>query len=214
MSTRLHIQPIVEGHGEVQAVPVLLRRLIDQASAYEIEVGRPIRQKQSQLLREESLRTAVRLARMQRDCGAILILFEQEDDCPKELGPRLCQWAQSEARDVPCTVVLAHREYESWFLASMESLRGKRGIRNNAMSHPTPETVRDAKGAVGERMESDYRYSETTDQPALSALFDMKATYIRSRSFRHLVKVFGDVLERMRGIPLDNWPPRAWIAEQ
>lgn len=30
------IQPIVEGHGEVNAVPVLLRRLVDEAQTWEI----------------------------------------------------------------------------------------------------------------------------------------------------------------------------------
>ncbi|MCY3681537.1 MAG: hypothetical protein OXH16_09065 [Gemmatimonadetes bacterium] len=37
------IQPIVEGHGEVVAAPVLLRRLIAEAKAWEIDIGRPIR---------------------------------------------------------------------------------------------------------------------------------------------------------------------------
>ena len=36
----MNIQPIVEGHGEVAAVPVLLRRLRDAAEAYGIDVGR------------------------------------------------------------------------------------------------------------------------------------------------------------------------------
>ena len=37
------IQPIVEGHGEVEAVPILLRRLRDLARAYPLEVNAPIR---------------------------------------------------------------------------------------------------------------------------------------------------------------------------
>ena len=37
------IQPIVEGHGEVEAVPVLLRRLRDLAQTYPLEVNAPRR---------------------------------------------------------------------------------------------------------------------------------------------------------------------------
>ena len=33
----MRIQPIVEGYGEVAAVPVLLRRLRDEAEAFQIE---------------------------------------------------------------------------------------------------------------------------------------------------------------------------------
>ena len=45
-----NIQPIVEGHGEVEAVPVLLRRLTAEAKSWEITVGRPIRRYRSQLV--------------------------------------------------------------------------------------------------------------------------------------------------------------------
>jgi hypothetical protein len=43
----MRIQPIVEGFGEVEAVPVLLRRLRDEAAAFAIDVNSPIRKKWS-----------------------------------------------------------------------------------------------------------------------------------------------------------------------
>jgi len=46
------IQPIVEGFGEVDAVPVLLRRLRDEAGVYEWDVNPPIRKERSQLVQE------------------------------------------------------------------------------------------------------------------------------------------------------------------
>lgn len=39
------IQPIVEGFGEVNAVPILLRRLMQEGQIYGFDVGRPIRRK-------------------------------------------------------------------------------------------------------------------------------------------------------------------------
>ena len=203
------IRPIVEGHGEVRAVPQLLRRLCTEAEAYEIQIGKPIRQKRPQLLREDSLRRAVRLAMLQPDCSAILILFDSDDDCPKELAPTLEGWAKAEAGAVPCAVVMAHREYEAWFLASIESLRGKRGIAADAEPHARPETPRDAKGQLGRRMAPGQNYSPAIDQTALTAQFDMAVAHQRCRSFRRMAKAFGALAIGV-GVSLDKWPPASW----
>jgi hypothetical protein len=207
----MNIQPIVEGHGEIQAVPVLLRRLITEAGAYHIEVNSPIRARQSDLLNEERLRSRVALAKRQARCGAVLVLFEHEDGCPRELGPRLLSWARAEAVPLPCAVALAHREYEAWFLAAVESLRGKRGIRNDAVSPLAPEAVRDAKGALEGLMTAGRRYHPTVDQAAFSGVFSMRDAYARSRSFRHLIKSFGNLVTAM-GESAAVWPPNDWLA--
>ena len=83
------IQPIVEGYGEVAAFPVLLRRLVEEAQAWNVSIGRPIRRPRSQLVQKTGVEQAVRLALKEQDCGAILILFDGDDDCPAELGPNL-----------------------------------------------------------------------------------------------------------------------------
>lgn len=205
----MRIQPIVEGYGEVDAVPFLLRRLRDAGGAYGFEVNSPIRRHRSDFVREESMRNAVRLALVQKECRAILILFDGDDDCPKELAPTVEAWAQDEAGSVPCAVVVAHREYEAWFIASIESLRGRRGILGDAVSHPDPEVPRDAKGKLEERMEAGLSYSETLDQVALTVLFDMASAYRACRSFRRMVKAFGLLVTGI-GIELTAWPPAAW----
>ena len=85
----MKIQPVVEGHGEVEAVPILLRRLIAEAQAWRIQAGKSIRRTRHQLVHEPELERSVHIALEQPDCGAILILFDGDDDCPAELGPRL-----------------------------------------------------------------------------------------------------------------------------
>ena len=154
-------------------------------------VGRPIRKPRNQLVRETELKKAVRLALLQPDCSAVLILFDGNSDCPAELGPAAQEWAAAEAGGVPCEVVIANREYEAWFLAAVESLRGQRRIRSDAQPHPNPEQPRDAKGHLEGRMESGATYLETTDQPALSASFSFTDAYRHSRSFRKLAYAFG-----------------------
>ena len=203
------IHPIVEGYGDVDAVPVLLRRLVDEAQTWDVGVGRSIRRKRSQLVQKTELQKAVRLALLQPDCSAILILFDADDDCPADLAPTIHRWADAVAGGVPCEVVLAKREYEAWFLGSIESLRGLRGIRSDAAAHSEPETPRNAKGQLEERMHAESSYFERDNQPALSAQFAFPDAHRRCRSFRKLVGAFG-TLARAMGAEIVRWPPTEW----
>lgn len=205
----MKVYPIVEGHGEVEAAPVLLRRLLAEARCQHIEVGRPIRRTQSQLRSKEGIQAGVRLALLQPECAAVVILFDGEDDCPKELATQVRAWAREAAGLKPCDVVVAYREYETWFLAALESLRGQYGIAKDAATPVNPESKRDAKGALEAFMPADRAYSETGHQPAMSAAFDLGLAHRRNRSFRKLVKAVGDLLTQMRQ-PLPAWPPAAW----
>ena len=191
------IQPIVEGQGDEAAVPLLLRRLRDEAQAWGLEVGRPHRRRRTQLVKKDSLQSAVRVAALRENCAAILVLFDADDDCPKELAPTLEEWAREAAGGKPCAVVMANREYEAWFLAAAESLRGRRGLPENLVSPPDPENVRNAKGWLSDRMPQGAGYSETDDQPAFTAVFDM-ATARRADSFDKCYRGISEMLRTLK----------------
>jgi hypothetical protein len=112
------IVPIVEGQGEVEAVPILLRRVLHSQTAYSVDVRRPIRVKRNQVVKPGELERAIELAALQPNCRAILILLDADDDCPAVLGPELLLRAQAARPDVPCSVVLAKSEFEAWFVGS------------------------------------------------------------------------------------------------
>jgi hypothetical protein len=191
----LKVWPIVEGHGEVQAFPVLLRRLRDEAEAFEVDIAKPIRRRRSELVQEEPLRNSVRLAMLNVDCDAVLVLFDGDDDCPARLAPQLLAWMGEEAGDTPCAVAIAHREYEAWFLAALEP------------EFDGPESVRDAKGALESLVGG---YLPTVDQASHSAGLNLPSAYRRSRSFRHLVGVFDELVRRM-GAARKPLPPAEWL---
>ena len=205
----MKIQPIVEGHGDVAAFPVLLRRLITEAQVWNVGIGRPIRISRHKLVQEAEVRRATRLARLQPECGAVLILFDGDSDCPAELGPAVQSWATAAAGNIPCRVVMAHREYEAWFLAAVESLRGQSGIRDNAEPHPAPEVPRGAKEQLEARMRPGTSYLEQTHQQEFSARFSLSDAYRRSRSFRKLTSSFGTLVRSM-GQEIAVWPPVVW----
>ena len=203
------LQPIVEGQGDESAVPILLRLLIEEAEAWSVQIARPHRRRRTQLVQKDTLQTAVRVALLTPDCASILILFDADDDCPKERAPELEEWAREAAGATPCSVVMANREYEAWFLASIESLRGTAGIRTDAMAHADPETPRDAKGELEQRMSPGAVYSPTVDQAPLTARLDLVTAYRACRSFRKLVGGFGALLAASNALPAP-WPPMDW----
>jgi hypothetical protein len=68
-------------------------------------------------------------------------------------------------------VVIAKNEFEAWFVAAANSLAMAGKLAPGTRAHPDPESVRNAKGWLGECM--GRRYSETIDQPAFAAVFDL-----------------------------------------
>ena len=207
----MRIQPVVEGSGEVDAVPILLRRMLVEARITGVDVGRPIRRKRSELATEAGMAMSIALAMDQSNCAAVLVLFDGDDDCPAHLGPAAQRWADAAARGVPCAVCIAHREYESWFLATLDSLRHK-ALKADAQAHPQPERPRDAKGEMSRRMRG-RGYKATQHQAAFSALFCLSDACKRSRSFRKLTTSFGQLLKGM-GKPAAVWPPPSWGTER
>jgi len=193
----LNLSLIVEGHGETEAVPVLLRRL--QRVLYPdlaLRIFPPHRVGRNRLVKENELERAVEfLARRMERPRAILILIDADDDCPAVVGPALVDRARRARGDVPTAVVLAKREFEAWFLASLDSLRGRRGLSPQLPSVPDPEVVRDAKGFLSRCMPGTRAYSPVVDQPALAAQFDLESARRGSESFdkfwREVQRLFG-----------------------
>lgn len=181
---------IVEGDGEVAALPVLLRRLgewLTPNGYMALEVATPIRVRRDRFLnKDEEFSRYLSLA--SDKCGErgwILILLDADDDCPATLGKAILTRARRAQPHRPISVVLANREYEAWFLAAAESLHGQRGFELGPGEAVDPEVPRDAKGWIGSRM-TGGKYREITDQPAFSARMDLELASRRSRSFRKL----------------------------
>ncbi|MBM4466711.1 MAG: DUF4276 family protein [Chloroflexi bacterium] len=84
--------------------------------------------------------------------------------------------------------VLAKSEFEAWFLGSLESLRGVRGLAEAAVSPERPEDIRDAKGYLSRQMTGGRTYVEVDDQPALADRFDLQLARQRCPSFDKFIR--------------------------
>jgi hypothetical protein len=185
----LRLGCVVEGKGEVEALPVLVRWIAERVdpSLY-VDIPRPVTIKRSRLdPRFGELERGVQLAVQNiQGQGGVLVVLDSEGECPAQLGPALLQRVVQARGDLPRAVVLAHREFEAWFLAAAASLGGKRDLANDLQPPPDPEAVPGAKEWLRRHLPPNRKYSETTDQPALTAVFDLEAARQRSDSFDKL----------------------------
>lgn len=196
------IVPIVEGDGEIEAVPVLLRRILqERCQRYDMQVAKPPNAGgKGNLVRdlERYLQYAVRTPR----CRGVLVLLDGHDDCPKDLALELSKRAEGVRPSVPIVIVCAKREYEAWFLASLETIRGKPvkgrpGLLDSIQFNGSVEDLSDVKGWLTAHMPAGRAYKETSDQAPLTVCLDMGLAYKRSRSFQRLCHAVEELILAM-----------------
>ncbi len=182
--SRYNIVPIVEGHGEVDAVPILLNRWFAHRNFKNFGTPKAaVRAPKSSIIapldedREIGIELYVRRAIMQMPKpDGILVLIDSDDECiarkhlpgDQQLGPALLRRAITEASHIPIGVVLANREFEAWYLAAHRRMKA-RGQFLAEERFPTGfdfENPRDCKGRVKKCLGRSY--SETVDQKELA----------------------------------------------
>ena len=166
---------IVEGHGDVAAVRVLLRRVLhEELQRYDVVVEPPIRVPKDKLLKPGELERAVNLAaRRTSGTDGIVVLVDADDDCPAELAPAMAARAAESRPDRRISVVIAKSEFESWFVAAADSLAGFRGLSDSLVAPANAEGIRDAKGWFSNNMPTGLTYRETIDQAAFASRMDL-----------------------------------------
>lgn len=193
---------IVEGQGDVVAVPLLIRRIAAELyPELAIDMPRPIRVHRNQVVQPNELEQEVKLAAQKiSGQGAIFILLDSDEDCPAELGPALLRRALQVCPNLPIAVVLAKHEFEAWFLAAAKSLRGQRGLQNNITPPSNPEAIPGAKEWLRDRMQSGRTYRSKRDQPALTARFDIE----QARQADSFDKCYRDIVRLLEELQKSN----------
>ena len=180
------IVPIVEGHGELKAIRVLVDRILASEGRFQA-IGRPLRVKRYSVVKPDELERAIEMAlRTREGVTTLMLVLDADDDCPKSCAPWLIEKGeQLLGGRAAWSVVLANREYEAWFLGGISGLLGDLP----EPLEPIPddvESVRDAKGLLGRAL--GVRYSETIDQAGFSARFNLAEALVACRSLRKLRK--------------------------
>lgn len=202
----LTIVPLVEGDGDVAALPEMLVRILQEKyNRYDILVA----QGKTQVINargrqnlEKKLDKFLRHAQNKPGCGAILVLVDTDADCPVTLAKQLLQRCHQIGTKYPVQIVCARRSYESWFLASLDTVKGLHGIPATATLSGDPETILNPKQWLSDQMPSGQAYKETTHQASLSRSIDLDLAQRNSRSFRRLCRAMGQLLAT-----IDTAPP-------
>lgn len=195
MTITLSIAPIVEGDGEVVAVPILLRRLIPHLCADAFaEILRPIRQPRDRLVhnKDECLKNSILLAAaklkqldVERAASLILGLCDADDDCVKTLAEQMGAVGSAAASQHSVSTILAVQEYETWFVGAAESL--DRFLHLTREPPENPELSGSKKRWVEDRFKG-TKYSETVDQARMTAEMDLGLCRQRCPSFDKLCR--------------------------
>lgn len=148
------------------------------------------------LKRVGELERHLRLAASREDIDHILVLVDLDDGCPaefaKEFNDRATPISQETGKKIH--ICFCVREYEAWFLASIDVIREQHpeyGIPGD-LAFPDAETIRAAKGAL-ERACKNRGYKQMRDQHAFTKKLDIRKLSARSRSFRKFVKSVLDI---------------------
>lgn len=194
--------PIVEGDGEVEAVPVLMRRYLQLNERWDLTIARPKNAHGcGNLTKEGGLERFVELAFRERDCSGVLVLMDADgdEDCPKQLASDFVARIANCGARAPVAVVFARREYEAWFLASLETMVGKEisglpGFPPNVTFAADVEELRSVKQWISRHFAGRRSYKETEAQAPMSNLIDFGLAAKNSRSFRRFTNGMGELL--------------------
>jgi hypothetical protein len=186
------IVPIVEGYGELEAVPNLLTRILHDLQCWDFYVENPKNAHGcGNLTKPGGVEKFVELCQLDRTCDAILILMDADQSCGVQQARVLAERIRNLGVRVPTVIVFAQCEYESWFLASIESIAGqplgeRPGLQTDLAWPEHSESIVGAKSWLDKRMPEGRIYKETEDQVLMTRLIDLTLAQSRSRSFRRL----------------------------
>src|ERR1035437_3260370 len=179
---------IVEGHGEVCAVPVLIRRVAAGVPDCYCPLIKIHRIPKSKLLKLGELERSLEVLSRQLGNGRpILVLLDADGSCPVDLAGELSRRCGVSHPHLAVSVVVAHHEFENWFIAAIESLSGSNGLVQPLLSPPEPENIANAKEWISGHMAVNRSYSETRHQASFSAGIQLGLAR-RCRSFRKFEK--------------------------
>jgi hypothetical protein len=166
---------IVEGDGEKEAVPLLLRRIVHEKFQRWRAQFKPYNAHgRGNIVAQLNFMRIFERALGEPNLEAVFIVVDSEGDCPKNLAQQLSQWVRQRSPHVPVAIVVAHRCYEAWLLAG-----------HCWSSQPETITPKSAKKLIGEKKGQPYK--ETVDQPRLTTHMAMGKAFRRCRSFRRFV---------------------------
>jgi len=162
---------IVEGPGDLRAVPLLLRAFLYQRGYHADILGKPIPVNgKSNAVRSRGIEGYVATAAARPGCKGLIVVLDADDDRSCELGPGLLSRCQV-AAGLPISIVVAEPDYEGWLYASAETL----GLDLQY------DATKNGKNMIRKAL-APAKYVKPTWQPRLTSRMDLDLARSRNRS--------------------------------
>lgn len=190
------ILPIVEGEGDLLAVPALIRRVAEAHGIYDLELLQPHKRGELPAVRRHF--DAYLVAALKYEAP---ILWVMDYDCDQCLAVEtdladLRQRAQATYTRQPVEFSLMVKEFESLFLCDHESTcRSFPDIPANTTWPTDAEAVRGAKELISKARPKGLAYRETKHQVKLVHQLDLDRLRERSPSFQRFEQAVLRLLE-------------------
>jgi|SRR5665213_3340195 len=186
---------ILEGDGDYEAVPLLLRNIINFRQYFDMKIGaRPIAVGDYiGMMKAERFLRFFRYALFRDDLDGIVIALDCEDHCALEVVQTTYERIRVLAvqANKPVGIILFVREYETMFLVDLADIASRCSIQinANAISHlGDPILLRDAKGHFSSTVQGGS-YKPTRDQAKVTAAIDIGHCAEAYRPLKHFINV-------------------------
>jgi hypothetical protein len=186
--SKLHL--IVEGKGDSEAVPLLVRNILSANSLDHIQLTKP---QISGDIRKVSKRLTDFLTYGLKNECPILWVLDCDDKTDGTAGCAVNHVANLRDAMASAKIHQSHpvefafftKEFESLFLAEQKALRNFYGLSATVEIDVGAALRRDAKGEIGKLLGKSRGYKESIDQAKIAARLDLATCRAVSRDYRH-----------------------------
>jgi len=176
-SSEPHVGLVVEGRGDAVAVPHLLRKWRVKNGHYMDVLGKVVPCKgREDATKPNGIEGYVLAAAARPGCVGVLVTLDGEGDPVCKMGPQLSARATHFTRK-PVVVSLADTKFESWLVASAETM-GLTSLRFNPLADPV--------ALIRAAMPS--KYAKPIWQPRLADRIDFDLAISRNESLKRTLE--------------------------
>lgn len=180
--------PIVEGHGEIPAVPILIRNILAAHGIHDV-LALPAR-RHGEYPSVAKKFDNVFLAAIKENAPILWVMdFDAKGhDCPVKEAQKLLARADALRPGWPLKIAFLVKEYETLFLIDETATRKVfPDIPTKTLFPENPGNIRGAKEWLSKaRPSPGSAYKETVHQAKITAQLDLELLRARSRDFAHL----------------------------
>lgn len=179
--------PIVEGHGEDRAVPLLIRRILESQGIYQAQILPARRYGEYPSVTKNFDNLFLAAIKEKAPILWVMDFDSKHYDCPLKEARHLLTRAETLRPGWPLKIAFLVKEYETLFLVDEAACRAIFPDISPKVGFPEiPEDVRDAKGWLSQHRPSGLAYKETVHQEKITARLNLDLLRARSADFAHL----------------------------